>query len=514
MTQIRVVGFIALAILLLAIANFVNLATARASERAKEVGINKVLGASRGLLVRRYTAEALILAGAAGVASLGATWFVIPLFNRLADTHIALEGLADWRMVVFFAAILAITGWLAGIWPAHVLARMAPLGLTREAQSGRNKTSTRVRQGLVIFQFCITGILLISAFVVHRQLRFMQEKDLGFEQEQVLILRVQNPSRQMYESLRQEFLAQTGVLKVAAASTVMGSETGSATFATPEMPHETPANFAKTISVSPEFLDLMGVPLVQGRGFRPDGTDPRDYFIVNETLVKRFQLADPLTAAFGWHGEGSGKILGVMKDFHFASVAVPITPLVLYVTPEGAYRYLFLKIEGRNIAATIAAIETGWKKHIPDFPPDYFFQDAHFRLLYAQQEQVRSIASLFSGIAIVLALLGLLGLSVFTVGRRTKEIGIRKVLGASVASITNLLVSDFLKLVLIAFIIASPLAWYIMQQWLSGFAYRIDLPWWIFAGAGLSAVAVAFLSVSFQSIRAALANPVRSLKSE
>ncbi len=513
-SQLRVVGFIALAILLLAAVNFVNLATARAAERAKEVGISKVLGANRGQLMRRYTGEALLLAGIAGVVSLFAADLAIPFFNRLADTNIQLGGLADWQMAGLFVATLLLTGLLAGVYPAHILARLAPSGLTRQAQQGRQGNSFRVRQGLVVLQFCITGVLLIGSFVIHRQLRFMQEKDLGYDHERVLVLRVQQPSRQLFETLRNEMLAQNGVLKVASASTVMGAETGSATFATPEMPDETPANFAKTIAVSADFLDLMGVPLVQGSTFRQDGTDTLQHFIVNEALAERFNLADPLTATFGWHGEPPGKIIGLMRDFHFISVEYVINPLVLYVTPESSYRYLLLKIAGQNIPATLAAVEAGWKKHVPDFPPDYFFQDAHFQRVYAQQEQVRSIATLFGGLAMLLATLGLAGLSAYMAGRRTKEIGIRKVLGATTAGIVGLLSKDFLKLVVVALVIASPLAYFFMEKWLQDFAYRIDIQWTAFALAGLVAVGVTFLTVSFQSVKAALANPVKSLRSE
>jgi len=330
----------------------------------------------------------------------------------------------------------------------------------------------------------------------------------------VLVLRVQQPSRQLFETLRNEMRAQNSVLKIASASTVMGASTGSATFATPEMPDETPANFAKTIAISAEFLDLMGIPLLQGNTFREDGADTLQYFIVNETLAKRFQLSDPLSATFGWHGEPPGKIIGVMKDFHFISVAYDINPLVMYVTPRSSYRYIFLKISGENIPTTLAAVEAAWNKHVSDFPLDYFFQDAHFQRVYARQEQVHRIASLFSGIAMTLAILGLLGLSAYMVAQRTKEIGIRKVLGASVAGITGLLAKDFLKLVFVAIVIASPVAWYFMDKWLADFAYRIEIQWWMFAGAGVLAVAIAFLTVSFQSVRAALANPVKSLRSE
>jgi|APTNR8051073442_1049403.scaffolds.fasta_scaffold02722_3 putative ABC transport system permease protein len=512
--QLRVIGLIALAILLLAAVNFVNLATARASERAKEVGISKLLGGGKGMLMRRYFSEALLLSSIAGAAGLGFAHAAIPYFNQLADTRISLADMATWQMALAFVALLLLTGLMAGIYPAYVLTRMTPLGLTRQGQQGRRDNSVRVRQGLVVLQFAITGILLIGTFTVHRQLRFMQEKDLGYEQDQVLVLRVQQPSRQLFETLRNEMRAQNSVLKIASASTVMGASTGSATFATPEMPDETPANFAKTIAISAEFLDLMGIPLLQGNTFREDGADTLQYFIVNETLAKRFQLSDPLSATFGWHGEPPGKIIGVMKDFHFISVAYDINPLVMYVTPRSSYRYIFLKISGENIPTTLAAVEAAWNKHVSDFPLDYFFQDAHFQRVYARQEQVHRIASLFSGIAMTLAILGLLGLSAYMVAQRTKEIGIRKVLGASVAGITGLLAKDFLKLVFVAIVIASPVAWYFMDKWLADFAYRIEIQWWMFAGAGVLAVAIAFLTVSFQSVRAALANPVKSLRSE
>ncbi|GAB2586872.1 FtsX-like permease family protein [Spirosoma areae] len=512
-TQLWVVGLLAVFILLLAIVNFVNLSTARSSERVKEVGMNKILGAKSGQLIGQYVSEAILISFIAGIVSVGLMSLLIPYFNQIAQTSIQFAGQLNAGLLFGYALLLTLVGIAAGLYPAFILTRFRPTDVVKRTFTA-SPGHRRLRGALVVFQFVITIALLSGVFIVRQQMQFMQEANLGFNREQVMVMRFQEPSHQKFDRFKNDLLGHSEILKVAGASGPIGSEPGSQVFLTPDMPYETPRNFAKTMSIDPDFLALMDIPVMEGRAFQVGQSDAGTSYIVNEAAVKKFNLKNPLTARFRNAGDSSGRIVGVVKDFHFAALTTRIDALVLNLDTTSSYHYAFVKVKGGQIREAVNVVQGVWKRQNPDFPMAYFFQDEHFSKLYKQQEQIRQILLYFSVLALALACLGLFGMSLFITSRRTKEIGVRKVLGASVASIVALLSIDFLKLVLIAIALATPLAWYAMNQWLQDFAYRIDIAWWMFAGAGGLAIGIALLTVSFQSVKAALMNPVKSLRSE
>lgn len=511
--QLGAVGVLAGFILLLGMVNFVNLATARSAERVREVGMNKILGANRWQLQGRYLGESLVISLLAGALAALLIPVLLPVFNQLVGGNLTLPTLLTVANLLTYLLFLGLVGGLAGLYPSYVLTRFEPHQLVRRSFT-RTPGQAFLRQGLVVAQFVITMVLLVGTFVVQRQIQFMQESSLGFDKDQVLVARFQRPDYGQFQRLKNEWQRHSGVLGVAGASIPLGAEPGSSTFRTPAMPHETPQNFAKTMCVDPAFLPLMGIPLVQGRNFNPGAADQGATYLVNETAVRRFQLKNPLATPFGRFDQEPARIVGVVRDFHFAGLTSRIDPLVLSVDSVQSHRYAFVKLKAGQVAQALTHVRRAWEAVLPEFPPEFFFQDDYFNRVYQQQEQVRRLLGLFTGLALGLACLGLFGLSSFMTIRRTKEIGVRKVLGASVVSIIRLLSTDFLRLVLIAILIASPLAWYVMNEWLNDFVYKISLEWWVFALAGLLVVGIALLTVSFQSVKAALMNPVKSLRTE
>jgi putative ABC transport system permease protein len=371
-----------------------------------------------------------------------------------------------------------------------------------------------LRGVLVVFQFVISIGLLSGTLIVQSQIRFMQNVDLGFDKEQIYILRMRTGDRNRFEHLKNELLRNSQITKIGGASALLGGEPGSETFHPDHMPDPTPETFAKNIAVDADFLDLIDVPVLEGRKFQHE--NPEDYstsYIINETAVKQFQLTDPVGANFRRNGETTGKIIGVMKDFHFAKMTNRINPMVFFMDSVRSHRYMLIKIEG-TISSAVKEIEQTWARVIPELPLEGFFQDMYFDSLYRQEQQVARITTWFSLLAILLASLGLLGMSSFVILKRTKEIGIRKVVGASVSDILILLSSNLIRLLAIAFLISVPLTIYLLHQWLQDFIVRVSITPYFFAAAGIVTLLIALFTIGFQSIKAALANPVDAIKQE
>jgi putative ABC transport system permease protein len=520
-TYLYILSSIALFTLLIACVNFMNLSTARSARRAGEVGVRKSVGASKGNLVRQFLSESVLIAVASFVLALGLAWAALPFFNRLAERELSLSVAGNPLLFGGFFMLALLTGLVAGIYPAFYLSSFRPVEVLK-GKFVNSLSATFLRKGLVVFQFVISAGLILASLVIGTQMRYMQSKDLGFYKDRQIVLPMLSKSAlTAYEPLKAELQRDSRISGVGASLYYPGILNPSDAGFRREGQAIEQSVVTRRNWVDADFLTTLGVQPVAGRLFsREFPSDTSFKVIVNETGVRKYGFASPAEAInqkimFDWRGrEYRFEVIGVVKDFHFESLHEPIEPYSFELNNNPQFNYLIARAGTADMPALLASIENIWKRLVPGEPFEYSFLDDDFQKNYKADRQMAGLVGSLTGIAILISCLGLFGLAAFAAERRTKEIGIRKVLGASVAGITGLLATDFLKLVLIAIVLASPLAWWAMNQWLQDFAYRIAIEWWMFAAAGAVAVAIAFLTVSFQSIRAALANPVKSLRSE
>ncbi len=516
LTNVKIFSVIAIFILLIACINFMNLATARATERAKEVGIRKVVGAVRGQLVGQFLCESLLLSLLAFALALLAGELLLPAFNQLSGKTVATSILQHSYHLPLFLGVALVVGLLAGLYPALMLSGYKSVAILK----GRFSSSRRgvvLRQALVVAQFAISIMLIAGTAVVYTQLDYMRNQALGFKKDQMLVIdfRYDDAVQEKIEIFKQQLGNNPNVRSVSASSSVPG-EGNNGAFSEVENPAgDMQASNVNLFYVDHDFLEQYEMPLAAGRAFSRDFATDTAALIVNEALVRSYGYASP-EAIIGkrfsqWGVEG--EIVGVVKDYHFRSLQQVIEPMTIRLEPSRA-RFISLNLRGDDIPATVSALKQQWQTLAPQRPFNYFFLDQAFDEQYRAEVRFGQLFIYFAGLAIFIACLGLLGLISYTIVQRTQEIGIRKVLGASESSIVRLLSQNFLKLVLVAFVVAVPLAWYALDQWLADFAYRVAMPWWIFALAGLLATAIAMLTVSVQSVRAATANLVDSLRSE
>ncbi len=511
--NVYIFSIIALFILLIAGINFVNLTTARSAERAKEVGVRKLAGAAKWQLIRQFTGESLLLCLIAFVLTLALSALLLPFFNQLVGKTVSQSVFQNLKYVLILMIAASGTGLLAGIYPSMVLSSFKAVAVLK----GRFAVGAKggvLRKGLVVAQFVISIAFIIGTIVVYAQMDFMRNQDLGFSKQQILILDTKNdPAR---EAFRQAIANIATVKSTSISSSVPGGENNEAYSEIENKQGELQVANLDVYFVDFDYTLQFNMKIVAGRTFSKDfATDSTQAMVLNETAVKMFGYASPQEAIgkrFKQWGR-EGKIIGVVKDFHFRSLKENIKPLSMRIEPKRS-SLISANLSVENLPATIASIESEWKTIIPNRPFSYYFLDEFFDRQYRREKRFESIFFNFAFLSIFLSCLGLLGLSSYSTVQRTKEIGIRKVLGASIAGITGLLAKDFLKLVVVAIVIASPLAYILMQKWLADFAYRIEISWLMFAAAGAAAVLIAFLTVGFQSVKAALANPVKSLKSE
>ena len=518
-------GLVSLAVFLILIAafNFINLTTAQAIRRRKEVGVRKVIGSTRAQLFSQFIGETLFVAIVAGLLSLAALNVLLNWVNQ-SLTIIDLNLHSDVTIWAFSAGLILIVALLAGFYPAIVLSNFQPITALKNTVTPRRDRFS-LRQGLIILQFCITYGLLVGTFVASRQMNLFRDKDLGFTKDAVLTLngpRNQVPGRM--NTFRQQLLQNPGIKAVSFGSGAPITNNHYGTNFRLKSESVQMNRQAEEKFVDLDYQSLFDLKLVAGRWFTqsnnlPEGS-PFNAFVVNETMVKMLGLT-PETAIGKTVviNEGEAPILGVVKDFHNVSLQQPITPSVLICYNTGFYEEVHIQIQTQdsrllNLPQTLGFIEKTWKQLFPDDVYQYTFLNESLAKNYIIEQLIFDAFRIFAAISIFISCLGLFGLITFAANQRTKEIGVRKVLGASVASIIALLSKDFLKLVLIAIVIASPIAWYAMNQWLQDFAYKITIDWWVFALAGVLAVSIALLTVSLQSVKAALMNPVKSLKTE
>ena len=511
---VYILSTIALIILLIACANYMNLATARSARRRREVGVRKVVGAHRLQLVRQFLTEALLFSLLAVPLAVAVLEAVLPFFNILADTRLVLDWSSNLPFLLILVSIVGLVGLLAGSYPALFLSTFQPVAVLR-GRLHRARTGATLRKALIVFQFAASVVLIACTVIILRQLDYVQQKKLGFETEQIVLIEMTDRTLVGEAStIKQEFLRHPSVLQATAGIAPPGLRLFSGMrFATHPDGKEAPAVTLIISEIDVAFVETMGLDLIAGRNIS-EGLAERgaQEALVNETAVQQMGWASP-EAALGKKA-GLGTVVGVVKDFHFASLHQKIEPLMMLQPTSDRARTIMLRIDGRDVFGTLAALEKTWKQFSTDLPFEFSFLQDELNQLYQQEQRAAQVFGIFAGLAIVIACLGLFGLAAFTAEQRTKELGIRKALGATASHLVLLLSKGFVSLVLIAFVIAIPIAYLAMNRWLADFAYRIEISWRIFLIAGLVALLVAIFSVSYQAIRAALANPVESLRYE
>lgn len=507
--MVSMFAIIAVLILLIACINYVNLSTARSMLRSKEVSLRKIVGAARLQLFMQFIVETTLLFVFAIILALGLLYILLPLFNNISGKEIVIDY-TDYHIWMVIGSTVAGTLIISSIYPAILLSSFEPIKALKGKVSAHISNAI-FRKVLVVIQFSFSVILITGTIVIGNQLSYMRSKELGYSKENVLSVNMVNMGQHL-GAVRTELLKQKGIADVTWSDgniIDVGNQTGSNSWDGKE-PGET--IMISPIKVEKDFIPFFKMQLVAGNGFTGIPASDSTHFILNETAVDAMRIKDPVGKKFKlWETEGT--IVGVVKDFHYASMRTKIKPAVFYAQTVKNGQ-LYIKTTGQETSAALAAIETQWKKYNAGFTFHYSFLDDKFESLYKSDQRTGLLFNIFSTIAIFISCLGLLGLAAYTAQVRTKEIGVRKVLGASVGGIIQLLAKDFIKLVLIAIVIATPVAWYAMNKWLQDFAYKIDIGWSVFAIAGLLAIIIAVLTISFQSVKAALANPVKSLRTE
>jgi putative ABC transport system permease protein len=509
---------IAVFILLIACVNFMNLATARSANRAKEVGVRKVLGSNRQNLIMQFLSESLLIAAISLILAVALALLLLPFFNQLSGKQLSFDFVKRAWLLPLLVLIALIVGLLAGSYPAFYLSSFKPI-LVLKGKLATGFKEGWLRSGLVVFQFAISIFLIVGTVVIQGQLNYIRSKELGFNREQVLVLQNTYSLGNGAKAFRQELLNLPGVQSASISGYLPtgGSRSDSPLFPDASLDQKRAVSM-QTWWVDEAYIPTMDMKIAQGRNFSTQFLSDSSGVIINEAAAKLLGFADPLNKPLYYLEDlqtqklRQYRILGVVKDFNFSSLRQNVSPLAFFLGEERGT--IAVRIKTDNIKTLVAQIEEKWKALAPSQPFTYSFMDDDFNNIYAAEQRVGTISLSFSLLAILIACLGLFGLVTFAAEQRTKEIGIRKVLGASISNIVQLLSKDFLKLVLLSAVVAFPVAWWIMHSWLQDFAFRIAIGWWVFAIAGFIAAAIALATVCFQAVRAALANPVKNLRTE
>lgn len=510
---------IAAFLLLIACINFMNLSTARSEKRAKEVGMRKVIGASKPALIIQFLSESMLISGLALIFAIIMIQLCIPLFNQL--THKELSLLQVPNVYIWLIVLTLGTGFLSGIYPAFYLSAFRPIAVLK-GKLVNTFAAAAIRKGLVVFQFTISIVLILGAILIIQQMSYLGSRNLGFDKSQKIIIPIQtNESLANVDVFKNELLNNVSVLAACKGGSYPGIEsvTSMLFHAEGNAPHENVD--IHTIHADDSYIQTLGIKLLRGRGFSKEFTNDTLALVLNEAAVNELgytiQNAVGRKVYFTFQNEKiEMNIIGVVADYHFQSLHQKIKPLALSILPIFSVptSYLIVDVKTSNYAGLISAFQKLWNKINANSPFGYSFLDQDFQKNYEKEERTSQLIQYFTFIAVVIACLGLFGLTTFTAEQRTKEIGVRKVLGASASQIVKLLSKDFLKLVMVAILLSWPVAYYFMNQWLEGFAYRIRIEWWVFVSSGVAAILIALLTISFHTIKAAIANPVKSLRSE
>lgn len=516
---------IVLFVLIIACFNFINLATARSFRRAREIGVRKVIGAARRQLIFQFTGETILFSLFAVTVAVIATFLLLPSLNTFTGKSISFNPVTDPAMGVFLLAASVLIGILAGIYPALFMSGFQPIRVLKGLQPVSSAGSTiGLRQALVIVQFALSALLIISTVVVYKQMNFLQQKDLGFNKDQILYFDLQGDVASDPEALKAELQRSPGVASVTAGYGLPGDQLAGEQVLIPGKEGEKKQNVTLFI-VDHDYINTMGLQILKGRNFsKKFATDEDEAFIINETAVKEMGFGTAEQAIgqrINWdkwvpdsiNPMKKGKVVGVVKDFHYKSLHEKVRPAVLQIYPEVNVK-MALKVKQKDLPQTLEYIKTTWGKFSPAYPLDYKFLDENFEAMYQSEQKLSTLLSIFTLMAILVGCLGLFGLAAFNAEQRTKEIGIRKVLGATVTDIVAMLSKKFLQPVLVASLIAFPIAWWLMKSWLGDFPYRVEISAWIFILTALASLLIAFITVSFHAIKAAVSNPVKSLRTE
>ncbi|MDJ1467863.1 ABC transporter permease [Xanthocytophaga flava] len=522
-STIYIFSVIAGFILLIACVNFVNLATARSVERAKEVGIRKTFGSERKMLVMQFLTEAVVISVFSFTTSCLLLLILLPFFNKISGKELSLGFLLNPVFMPGFLLFSVLIGLLAGGYPALILSSFQPLAVLR-GKFKHNQKGIELRNGLVIFQFSISIILIICTIVVFKQMQFMQGDRLGFQKDHIITLQRTDLLTTKTKAFKTELKKIAGVEEVSGASSMPGGQNFFGMTMKAEGVKEPLTG--RGLVVDNDFASTLKLEIVKGRSFSDKFPSDSLAVMLNEKAVAELGLANPIGARLtspdpflnqpGKPGQTYYTVVGILKDFHFQSLHQKITPLILLNTSKfGEVSPLTsLRIQSDKFQHTLTTIESLWHQFLPQQPFHYSFLDQDLAALYHAEQTSQRVFGVFSILAIFIACMGLLGLAAYTTQQRTKEIGVRKVLGASVQQIIVLLSRDFIRLVGISFVLASPIAWWVMSRWLENFAYRTGLSWWIFVVAGIAATGIALLTISYQAVKAALTNPVKALRTE
>ncbi len=508
---VRLFAVIAWIILIIACINFMNLATAQSGKRAREVGVRKVLGAARGSLVRQFIGEAMMMSVFSVLLGLLLMVFLLPFFNEIVEKQMGL-GLKNPLHVVALIFLVLFCGLMAGSYPSLYLSSFNPVFVFKGIKMKSGSAAT-IRKSLVVFQFTISIALIICTILVFQQVQHIKTRDLGYDKDNLLDLEVVGNMQKDFSAIRQD-LMNTGVVKNAALcndESLFTSDNGT--------DYNWEGKDPKSVvlisyrAISPDYISTMSMRILEGRDFRPDVKSDSSNVLITESLARLMGKGSAVGKIIR-SGKQPCTIIGVVKDYVYGDMYGKPDPVIFFSnTEEAGYLYIRLKQNARpeDALARIAAV---FKKDNPAYPFGYSFVDEDFDKLFKSETLVGSLSKIFAGLAILISCMGLFGLSAFTAEQRTREIGIRKVLGANTSGIVSMLSKDFLKIVFISIVLGSPVAFYFMSKWLQDFAYRINIQWWVFVLAGFAAILIAFFTVSFQAIKAAVTNPVNSLRSE
>jgi putative ABC transport system permease protein len=510
---IRLFTIIAWIILIIACINFMNLATARSEQRAREVGVRKVLGARKKALIGQFISESLVLAFIAVTISVLLIVTLLPYFNQLVEKQLSFS-LSSPTHLGGLLAIGLVCGLLAGSYPAFYLSSFKPIVVLKGLKIGRNNSNIYTRKGLVVLQFSISVILIISTVIIYLQIQHVKSRELGYNKNNLIYLSAKGKIKEHFEAIKTQ-LINTGKITNATLSSSQIVQLGSNS-ADYSWQGKDPAKQLLITQeyVTPEYVNTIGMKLIAGRDFRATGSADSNNIIINKSLASLISDKDVIGKIITRNGGDKYTIIGIVNDFIYNDMYAKSAPVILFNYKPNASTLNIRFKDGSDIKDALAATEKVLKQVNPVYPFEYKFVDETFDKQFKTETLTGKLASLFALLAILISCLGLFGLAAYTAERRTKEIGIRKVLGASVTGLTALLSKDFLLLVIISCLIAFPLSWWCMNDWLQGFAYRINIEWWVFATSGLLAMAIALVTVSVQAIRAALANPVNSLRTE
>jgi putative ABC transport system permease protein len=511
MSYVYIFSAVALMILLIACFNFMNLSTARAMKRAKEVGLRKVMGAFRHQLIKQFLGETIIMVSISLILGLILLEMLVPAFNDLVGQHLNVEYFGGDSVLIYVLLAGLVTGIIAGSYPAFYLSSFVPAQVLKgqAAPSG----NAGLRKVLTIVQFGVATFLMIGTIIVYQQMDFIQNRNLGFDQENIVYM---TPPAELWQKrtvFRQNLLSNSSIKSVSFSNGTPGMESSTWQYDFPGL--EIPKRNMNTMIVDYDYLATYGLEIVDGRNLSTDySTDSLEAYLINEAAAEDLMLEKPVgTPIRALDGHPAGRIVGVVKDFHYRSLHRKIEPLVLRFDPLNMW-CMSVKFSQGNLKSQLALLESEWKKLAPEYPFTYQFVDETIERQYKSEQNTGVLIGSFAGLAILIACLGLLGLTAFMTEQRKKEIGVRKVLGSSVTGIVLLLSKDFARLIIIAFLVVTPIAWYVMNQWLSDFAYQVSISPVIFVLAGLAVLVIAFVSVCYQSLKAAIVNPTDTLRNE